>query len=237
MKRIATYLALCKRLPEHSFALRSEDRNAEAIKWRGLHHPDTLQARIEYMQKELKLKNWLPSSPNHPPKYNMTVHTKHAEIAGMGSRELYAFTWLFNYLTEDKKLKWNNPTRVTVYDHDGEEELWIASDFLEEIAEYKPKGDEKLWHPPEPYASEWERLKTGKAPSKKQQKEVIIPAKQKAPTRPTVERTGTLTTLNEICARLGVDPGKARAKLRKKNEPKPYAWPAEEVARIEKLIK
>ena len=185
------------------------------------------------MQKELKLKPWMPSSPKVPPKYNMDVYTKNGSIRGMGALELYPFAWLFNELTEGEELKWTSETSVTLSNG-----TRITSDYLEEIAEYTMKGDEKLWSPPSPYLEQWHKLKHGEAPPRQTPAKTTgdKPAKER-PERPTKERPANGVTIQEIAAELNIEPGKARAMLRKANEPKPYAWSPDDVPRIKKLLK
>lgn len=49
--------------------------------------------------------------------------------------------------------------------------------------------------------------------------------------------TGALMDLKAICLELGLDPGRARAKLRKKGVPKPYEWDQEKSKEIKKILK
>jgi len=232
---IELHIALSRRFPDHAFAVRPEEQTQPALhlRERGLYDKSLLQLRNEYMQKELKIKNWMPSSPKVPSKFNMNVHTKNGSLTGMGSLELYPFAWLFNLLTEGTTIKWVSETQVVTSD-----DIRITSDYLEEIAEYTFKGDEKLWSPPSPYREQWHKLKHG-TPPERQTPAGSTQTKREAPRqeRPTKPRPAEGEALQAICERLSVDPGKARAKLRKANEPKPYVWPPEDVPRIEALIK
>jgi hypothetical protein len=225
MDLIKKYIALSRHLPEHTFSM----TDIADINERGINVPSIIQARIEYMTMDLKLKNWVPSSPTSPPKYNINITTQHGAITGLGSLELYPLSWLFTYLSNDREVRWVSSTHVMLGD------ISVHSEHLEDIAEYTLKGDEKLWHPQEPYASQWARIASGQAitvkrePKKEREPKVERPSKEKP--------TGDVITLADLCSELGIDGSKARQKLRAKNIAKPYAWNKDEAEAIKKILK
>lgn len=225
MELLQIYIALSARFPDHAFSL----TDVREIKERGLNVNRILQARIDYMTKGLNVKNWVPSSPTSPPRYNLSITGRNGAITGLGSLELYPLSWLFGYLSNGREVNWVSPTCVRLND-----EIELRSDYLEDIAEYEMRGDEKLWHPEEPYASQWARLASGEAPA------VKAPRKEREakPERPQKGKpTGEVVTLADLCAELGIEGGKARQKLRVKNIAKPYAWTKDEVNAIKEILK
>ncbi len=226
MNLIKTYIALSKRFPDHTFAVTCIDDINEC----NINIPHVIQTRIEYMTMDLKVKNWVPSSPTAPPKYNLSITTPHGAITGLGSLEMYPLAWLYAYLSRNRDVRWVSPTHVVMDD------IHLRSDYLEDIAEYTLKGDEKLWHPQEPYASQWARISSGEVITPKAKKE--REPKKEREARPVKDKpTGDVITLADLCQELNIEGSKARQKLRAANIAKPYAWAKDEVDAIKKILK
>lgn len=190
----------------------------------------------------LNLPNPWPSSPKHPPRFNVKIEGPNGYLV-TGFREMYAFKYLVHLIIDDREWKWKNDT--TIFCDDG---TTIISDHLEQCVEYKLTSTERKWVPPAPYFSEWQQLATGRPqdssrarqkPSTPSNSSEPKPKAERAQRAPQASREG-LVELATIAQQLGLEPKACRVALRKSGIEKPaagWAWPASQVDQVKATIK
>lgn len=200
------------------------------LKQRGLYQKEILMTRIAHLERAF------PSAPKVPPKYVVAV-TRQQNYNTEAFVALYAAHVFVLAVINDRPFKWLNSNEIKIDDT-----LIKCEQGLEDIIEHKLTASEREWELPEPYASRAHFLATGERHA------VVMPAQadvkaQRASNRAVglkrQDREG-MTTIQDICASLKVEPRIARGILRKTSTPKPdagWAWSAAEAKKIEALIR
>lgn len=197
---------------------------------------------IENQHATLGLENPWPSSPKHPPRFNVTISgSPHMPFLATGVRTMYAAKYLVSIIIDDREWRWKD--EKTIVCDDG---ITIRSDHLEEIVEYKMTATERKWLPNSPTFEEWHSIASGKAPQERARKPKATTSDEPTPKKTKPVSTGPkpskdgLITVGEIAQQLGLDPKQCRIALRKSKIEKPaagWAWPPAEVDAVKATIK
>lgn len=236
------YIALAAR-PSSRWSAFSGKYTLAIIQASNLYKKEILMARIEHLERAF------PSSPKIPPKYIVKVH-KGKSFNSEAFVATYAAQAFVLAVIADRQYKWKNENTFVIEDDTQVE----CEQGLEDIMEHKLTRTEAEWELPEPYASRAHFLATGVrhepvtpnpilTPKQTRAVEKRLAGDTEAPKRsappPRADRKG-LTTIQDICTSLSIEPRIARAILRKKNEPKPsegWAWDKKTAATVEAMIR
>lgn len=190
----------------------------------------------------MKLKPPFPSSPSRPAVCDIKV--THAErdmmhVHSFGA--LYSAKKMVDALIGDSEYTEINETCIKT-----DLGIKIKSDQLSDIMKHKYTAEEKEWELPNPYPRMVQlfRGESYKPEDKHLPKKAVMPTRvdkpEKAERVPRKPKPDGMITIQDLCAEMKLDPGKARAALRKSNTPKPehgWAWEKKDVDAIKKIIK
>lgn len=200
------------------------------------------------MTRIAHLERAFPSSPKIPPKFLICV-TKGKSVNTEAFVAIYAAHTFVLAVVNERKYKWIDDNTIAIDDT-----FLKCEQGLDTIIEHKLTTTEREWQLPEPYASRARFLATGERHEvdvkamvnaraeravKAQTGVKAQRAENRAPPPKRQDREG-LTTIQDICATLKIEPRIARAVLRKSNTPKPdvgWAWSSAEAKKIEALIR
>lgn len=188
----------------------------------------------------LKLPDPFPHAPKKPGKYAIECSREGKLVYTVRWATAYAARHCLDALICDDDYRWRSDDSVHT-----DSGVTIQCDELEELIEYKLKGDEAKWELPEPYVSEAHRARTGKTeyePKKTDRNE----AAGKGDASKTLKRTDRkiatpdgYVSLADICKKVKVDPREARQYLRKNiDKPKTgWSWSKADAVKIERKLK
>jgi hypothetical protein len=224
---------------------------------RGLWHKETLMARAKHQTIVVNdaagnVPVWSPSSPMRPPTHGLTVTHGFEKLAHQNFTHVFAAKKFFDLIVRDDKFKWINTKTIEV--EGVTPKITIKSDELEEIVEYKYKGNEAAFVLPMPYPgyaalmrgehSERPTAKVDPAdlpqPHKKDKPAKTVEKKERVPRA----SPDGMITATQLAEQLGVKPTVLRSALRGLKLTKPaggWLWTpadAKEVkAKVEKELK
>jgi len=223
---VEEYFLLSLKIPDHAFS------------WHSPVIPPAVAAviplRIDFMAKHhnhhLDLDPPFPSAlGSHRPRYGFHV-TRHDKFCFHNFYATYAARYFLLLMIGDEPINWHSPQKLST------SSTTIRSEGLtdlEDVLEYQPTPQELSWEPTDPQRSIW-RAFLG---------EPYIPQEATTPTPASTSRTSRtvkgLTSLQDLCERLGIDPSRARRTLRAKAT-KPahgWAWAEDEIPAIEKILR
>jgi hypothetical protein len=155
----------------------------------------------------------------------------------------YAARAFVDHVVGDQSYKWLSHTRIRT-----EENVIVDSPELEDIIEHELTPAEEAWQLSDQckrqifYVATGRRLRIRPFNDKKMYDSVAEPIKAIQQERIRRESPDGLVSIADICARIGMDPSKARRALRASTQiahqaKGRWAWPESEVSEIIKIIK
>ena len=204
----------------------------------------SLVERVILMSHQLNLPAPFPASPTRPPVYGFFTYNAD-RIQFHNFAAAYAAKKFLDFMIQGHDYKWTETGAI----HIPATGITIKGEHhthLEKIIQYKLSSIENEWIIPEPMARQYRQILALPEPIDTGVKDPIS-AESKPAREPKLARTSAprpskdgLITIQQIAQELNMEPGEARAILRKSNTPKPdagWAWPQQEVAAIKKVLK
>jgi hypothetical protein len=195
----------------------------------------------------LKLEPAFPAAPFKSSKWGFYIqHTKSTQTSFFNFGADYSAKHFLDFMINDKPFKWLSQESIVT--DDGVVIRCEQGPKLEELMEYDFDELEAEWEIPEPYMSQWRKLRGEKVthtpnetPSNANDAvNSALKRVRNAKERHTAPKSREgLVTLAEIATALTLDPADLRKLLRKNNVTKPdagWAWPQNEVEDVKKML-